>query len=98
MLSDFTGRIFQLISVLSVCEVDIFSRLWEYNVLKSKFQILIPLIDFITTKKLSFSSKLPRFAFLKRFMGFVHHFEWMTIKLSNIQLLIIFLSRINSWC
>ena len=53
---------FRLISVLSNCEGVILTRLGENQILKSKFQNLIPFIDFISTQQLIFNSNLPRFS------------------------------------
>ena len=56
------GTSFWPILVPSVCEGARLARLGEDQVFKSKIQILIPLIEFITAQKLSFISKLPRFS------------------------------------
>ena len=91
------GMSFRPVLVSLVCEGARLARLGEDKIFKSKFQILIPLIDFIAVKKLSFSSKLPRFSknsisrqvwlkiqtplFSKWFLGFFHLFEWKLIQL-----------------
>ena len=53
---------FPPISVSIVCEGVKLAKIGENQNFKSKFQILIPLIDFIAAQTLSFSSKLPRFS------------------------------------
>ena len=87
---------FRLISVSSVCDGARIVRLGGDKVLKSKFKILIPINEFRASHKLSFSSncldfrkisvsrqiwlKIQTPLFLKLFMGFVHHLNWMIIK------------------
>jgi hypothetical protein len=53
---------FRPILVPSVCEGARVTRIGEDKILKSKLQILIPVIEFIAAQKVSFSSKLPRFS------------------------------------
>ena len=53
---------FRPFSVSSVCEGVRLERLGKNKILKSKLQILLPLIEFISAHKMSFSSKLPRFS------------------------------------
>ena len=52
-----SGTSFRPISVPSVCEGARLARLTEDKILKTKFQIFIPLIEFIIEYNLSFSSE-----------------------------------------
>ena len=60
---------FRLISVPLVCEGVKLAGLGKNQIIKSKLQIFIPLIDFFTLQKMSLSSKLPRFSKKNQFLG-----------------------------
>ena len=57
-----SGMRFRPILVPSVCDGVRLTRVGEKKILKSKFQNLLPVIEFIATYQLSFSAKLTRFS------------------------------------